>query len=169
MRSTCCPLCSVSPTHTAKVPQNVDGVNAWRVLMGESSADVRDALPLDINKEIEFPDSGWRRAVVTKDGWKLIEQAVEGETLNYDGWYLPNGTDIRPPHNPTPGKFLFNIHKDPYEHTNLFQQQPEIVQKLRSLLDDFEKDYQNPQSNFVYPSSFPYFHDGVWHPFSPIL
>lgn len=151
------------------IPKNVDGVDLWYTLTRNRSATVRDSVPLNINKDLGYPNSGYQRCLVTQDGWKYIEQHVEGNTLNYDGYYTANGTRIPPPPNKTPGMFLFNINDDPTEHSNQYEPNLERVEYLKKLLAQYEEDYQDPQSNWPHPMAFPIFHNRVWAPFHHLL
>ena len=103
---------------------------------------VRNSIPLNINLKLGYPNSGSQRAVITSDGFKLIEQNVHGSTLNYDGWFTANGTMIAPPSNAYPGKFLFDLNADPNEQNNLYNPTFQRVKMMEKLLDEYEKDYQ---------------------------
>jgi hypothetical protein len=63
--------------------------------------------PVNINKQIEYPNSGHQKAIIDADGWKLIDQHVKGPVLNYDGWFPWDRNSIPAPPNPTPNKYLF--------------------------------------------------------------
>ena len=66
-------------------PSNLDGVDLWDVLVNDQKGRAHDSLPLNLNNDIGFPNSGFQRAVVDADGWKLIEEHVTGPVLHYDG------------------------------------------------------------------------------------
>ena len=49
-----------------------------------------------------------------------------------EGWGLSTHEEMR-----TEPIRLYNIIEDPYEQNNLFQEQPEIVKRLRSKIDNW--------------------------------
>eukprot|EP01130_Rhizamoeba_saxonica_P004276 TRINITY_DN1749_c3_g1_i1.p1 TRINITY_DN1749_c3_g1~~TRINITY_DN1749_c3_g1_i1.p1 ORF type:complete len:514 (-),score=88.58 TRINITY_DN1749_c3_g1_i1:111-1652(-) len=146
------------------IPSNLDGFDIWDTLVNNQSVP-RESLPLNINHHISFPNSGHQVAVIKGD-WKLIKENVNGPVLHYDGWFpVPPNKPIPAPENDTPGKFLFNLKEDPYEHTNLFHLLPSKVIELEKTIEKYMEEYVEPQWNWFHPNGMPEFHHGVWAPF----
>jgi arylsulfatase A-like enzyme len=63
--------------------------------------------------------------------WKLI---LDNKTSG--GWMPPTGV---PPKPGTPGQ-LYNLKDDPYEQNDLYEKYPEIVERLKSLLERYVRE-----------------------------
>ena len=148
------------------LPDNLDGKDLWDVLVNNVNQTVRTVLPVNINFNISFPNSGYQVAII-QDHWKLVLQQITGPVLLYDGWYPPPPANYTPaPPNPTPGKFLFDLAKDPNEYHNLYQQELNgRVKDLEATLHQLVSEYVPPQQNEFHLKGMPLFHDGEWAPF----
>lgn len=92
-----------------QAPDGIDGRDAWSVICGESNAIERDL----------FWQQG-KQSAVRRGDWKL--------TLN--------GQDQRVK-NP-PEAFLADLGKDPYEQTNLIEENPDLAVELKQAIKDWE-------------------------------
>lgn len=151
-------------TNPDKLHTNItlDGYDIWDVLVNGDPGK-RNSIPLDINYNVSFPNSGVRLGVL-KGYWKLMRRQIKGKTLNYDGWYpVPPLSPIPPPQPREDGWFLFNLREDPNEHSNVYDQYPDKVQELKTLLESYV-DYQHPQPNGFDFKAIPSLHNGTWAP-----
>lgn len=157
------------------VPSDVDGINLLPMLFKNQTQSVHASLPLNINYDIGYPNSGHQVSILAEDGWKLLDFAIGGPVLNYDGWfgYLNHGygapfNQSAPP-NATPGKFLFNVLHDPEERNNLYSKNTAQLARLQNILKQYMKDYSKPQDNKFHWDGLPELHNGMWAPFYPAL
>jgi arylsulfatase A-like enzyme len=152
-------------SHPASLDQLlVDGQSLVSAIVRGSPTN-RTHLPLDINLQVGFPNWGSQFALLTHDGWKLIVERVHGSTLKYDGYYHCLSDEVIPAETSLTGQYLFNVLRDPTEQHNLYHSNPRIVSKLHHLVQQYQRDYRDPQENIVEPEGLPSFHDGVWAPF----
>ncbi len=104
-----------------------DSVNILPVLLGKTNEEVRD---FTLHQTISL-------ALAIRNGdWKYLDHPGSGGN-NYDGgklknlYALPNTVPI------APGQ-LYDLKTDPGETNNLYFEHPEIVQKLKSKLEEFK-------------------------------
>mmetsp|Transcript_3463 Transcript_3463/g.8319 ORF Transcript_3463/g.8319 Transcript_3463/m.8319 type:complete len:532 (-) Transcript_3463:37-1632(-) len=148
----------------AHPPFDLDGHSLLSAVMRGASTN-RTHIPLDINKKVDYPNAGSQMAILTDDGWKLILDHVHGTTLKYDGYYKCLVNEVLLAERSITGEYLFNVFHDPTEQHNLYRSYPHVVSRLRALAEQYERDYQNPQTNIIEPAGLPSMHDGVWAPF----
>ena len=106
-----------------------DSYNVLPALLGEKSAKpVRDAIVHHSSKGVFG---------IRQGSWKLIL-----ETKGSGGWVDPR--DKGPIGPDTPGQ-LYNLDEDPYETNDLWENHPEIVDRLKRLLEKYkEQGYSRP-------------------------
>jgi len=109
----------------------MSGINLWPALTNGNP----------IQRQIIYGE-GYGHDIIDKDNpeaslayrwcreghWKLI-LCYDGQS---EGWGLSTHEEMR-----TEPIRLYNIIEDPYEQNNLFQEQPEIVKRLRSKIDNW--------------------------------
>ena len=102
-------------------------------LHGEEGQDSRNILPLLLGEQVEEPcrdsaiyQSSYGVYAIRKGDWKFI-QGTKGS----GGWGPPKGVSPVPG---APGQ-LYNVKEDPCEQNDLFDQRPELVEKLTLELE----------------------------------
>ncbi|MBK1790936.1 sulfatase family protein [Persicirhabdus sediminis] len=94
------------------IPEAIDGVNLTPFLQGKKKGAPHDAIYWRVG-------DNW---AIQKGGWKLVHATRDFFTFSDD-----------PPQ-------LFNLNNDPYESTDLSQQEPERMQQLRKQWEEWNKD-----------------------------
>jgi len=100
-----------------------DSFNILPALLGEKRDEpIREAL---------VSHSVFGVFAIRRGPWKLILECRDS-----GGWVKPRG------HGPKPGSpgQLYDLRKDPAEQNNLFDEKPEIVQRLTALLEQYKKE-----------------------------
>ena len=97
--------------------RRLDGVNLLPFIRGEIDTYPHEALYW----------RSWYNRAVRSGPWKLIvQQSGSPDTGETDRYYL------------------YNLESDPYEKTNLAEEQPDKVRELNSLLEEWEADLADP-------------------------
>lgn len=109
-----------------KVPDNLPGLNLYSNLLNETSIE-RDTIfgegfAHDMD-QLDNPESTLMYRWVIHKNWKLIV-SYDGKNVSYQKYH---DQLTQPPR-------LFDLSKDPYETTNLAEQNPEIVEALKQKL-----------------------------------
>lgn len=144
----------------------LDGMDLMDILFNGKDA-TRSILPININMNVS--ENTGTQVCIIEGRWKLIVEDLEpgGNTGGYDGWYPPPPSKKIPaPENLTPGRYLFDLHNDPGEHSNLYVLYPDIVKRMNSYIPKFLEDYRAPQYNHCEEGALPKHHNGVWAPFT---
>lgn len=148
-----------------------DGEDVWSLVVNGQQPR-NQWIPLNVNLNVDFPNSGLQVALLSRNGFKLALVNISGPVLNYDGWFPvpPQPIQPPPPTSSQKGAFLFNVLQDPYELHNLFDVNVTQRDSMMTYLDNVLKPlYVAPQHNRPHLVGFPEFHHGVWAPFLPIL
>ena len=104
-------------------------------LPGDAAEDSYDILPVLRGEKHDTPirealvhHSGFGVFSIRQGPWKLIV-----DTLGSGGWPPPRGTQPQPG---TPGQ-LYDLDRDPQETRNLWDEHPEIIERLKALLERY--------------------------------
>ncbi len=117
-------LATFAAIHGKKLPKNAgeDSYNILPALLGEK-------LDKPI-REATVHHSVWGTFAIRRGPWKLIMGQTSGA-----GWPKPSGKLKKD----KPAGQLYNLKSDPKETTNLYEERPEIVEKLTKLLEKYKR------------------------------
>ena len=160
--ATFCTLAGVDPTDKRAAKANlppVDSLNMWPFISGGASDSPRRDIPASY------------KTLISGD-YKILTGIVA-----YAGWtgpQYPNKT------NPEGGVYtvqncgdtgcLYNIMKDPEEHVNLAEKEPDILKLMQQKLAKYQATYFNPDRGEEWPAACTTAtetYGGFWGPFLP--
>ncbi|OAF69080.1 hypothetical protein A3Q56_03173 [Intoshia linei] len=176
-------------THTVDVPvtiMDLAGVDEseYQELDGVSFADVitkgtePERTEFVLNIDLEEPKLAGQEAL-RSGKWKLI-QGFAGLFTGYEnnitliqpklpdhmvGYFKTTGvnTDVMEENKIIlPDILLFNIEKDPEEHTNVAAENPDVVKNLQEKLDEYHTQYVKSFQGTIKPEGMPDQNEGSW-------
>jgi arylsulfatase A-like enzyme len=133
-------MATVAALVGARLPDNAgeDSVNILPTLLGE-----KQDHPL---REATVLHSGSGKFAIRQGGWVLIDAAT-GDDNREPTWFKEQRSYLP---NPFPGE-LYNLHEDLVERHNAYGEKPDLVQRLKSLLEKYKADGRStpgvPQHN----------------------
>ena len=134
---------------TGAVPNGVlplDGVNQWQALTDSTSIPPRTELFIGYS----YFDGGvtnhkWYGPAVRSGRWKLI-QGLSGGPEQQSAANMTPGTRTPAPGGSLEAPYLlYDLEKDPMEQHNVALDHPDIVEQLRTLLQEYQATYVPPQ------------------------
>ena len=138
--ATFCALAGVDPTdekaQAAKLPP-VDGLNMWPMLSGQNVTSPRTEIPLSPGLI-----SGDYKILVSNISFSIWTGAIFPNTTT-DKQNIDVGHDCG-----TTG-CLFNIKEDPEEYHDLASSQPDVLKRMQTRLEEWEKTAFNPDRGHV--------------------
>lgn len=136
----------------------LDGHNQWEAVTGKNTTHARTELLINID-----PMDG--TAGIIQDGWKLLMGPVgNNDWFVPPGWTPPAG-QVPPPPGPKPGPDtvqLFHLTTDPNEWHDVSGQNPEIVQRLKQRIQEYNSTAVPSRYPPMDPQGDPQHHGGVW-------
>ena len=134
--STFCALAGVDPTDEAAAKANlppIDSLNMWPLISGENMTSPRTDVPIS-------------NVTLISGDYKILTGMVK--MAGWTGPIYPNNT------NPQGGVdavqdcgtsgCLYDIRRDPYEHKDLAQSQPEVLAKMQAKLKEYQASIFSP-------------------------
>ena len=143
--------------------QNLDGKDQLQQLKDPNTeSSPRQDMVYNIAYNPRDPDDTVPTAAFRRGDWKYILRQT-----SFSGWSscppeaCSNTSSVYPDNNDLYHQ-LFNLALDPSETQNLADQEPELAEELRLLLEEYIADHHNQFYPPADPASNPDNYDGVW-------
>ena len=161
-------LAGVDPSDSGKEKFPVDGLDVWPILSGQNQTTPHSEIVLSYKYE-------GRGAIIVGDYKLIVGRQGDGDHCATRMWspidYPCNDGPIGEDCNPY---CLYYIVKDPEEHSQLSQKEPEKLQELLQRYNEYSKEPRDMQDQGYHsPAEFPVFkeacqymseHGGYWQP-----
>ena len=139
--STFCSLAGVDPTDEQAAATNlppIDSLNMWPLISGENLTSPRVDIPVT-------------NGTLISGDYKIITGRVGN--AGWTGPHYPNSSN--PVHAAVEcgDGCLYNIKEDPFEHTNLATEQPDVLKKMQTKLAEYASTRFNPDRGKVWPGA----------------
>ena len=160
--ATFCALAGVDPTDERAEQANlppIDSMNMWPLISGQNTTSPR----------VDVPASNM--TLISGD-YKILTGNVEQAAWTgpqYPNSTRPNGI-IRAIEQCGDTGCLYNIKTDPEERMNLAKQMPDVLEKMRAALREYQKGHFNPDRGSIWPGACDVAvnqYGGFWGPFLP--